>query len=223
MMDFSITEYDHFSFDLWLTLIKSNPEYKPARNSLFKDFFLIEESLEKVSEVIRYYDVLCNKISENTGRHLKYNEIYLLVLSALKVDIDKISSEKIDAFYDEIAELFEKHPPILMNSNTVNLFEKITSSGKTISIMSNTAFIEGKLLKKVLDFYGLSKFISFQLYSDETGWSKPNPKLFSQMKNEVKKINKNTNPIILHIGDNPKADFQGALNAGIEAYLFKQK
>lgn len=222
-MDFSIDHYDHFSFDLWLTLIKSNPAYKPARNSLFKDFFSIEESLEKVSEVIRYYDVLSNQISENTGRHFKYKEIYFLVLSALKIDISRISSEKIDDFYNETAKLFEKYPPVLLNNSTDNLFKEITSSGKTISIMSNTAFIEGKLLKNILELYGLSKFISFQLYSDETGWSKPNPKLFALMENEVKKMNNNTNTRILHIGDNQKADFQGALNAGIDAYLFKQK
>ena len=59
------SKHEHLSFDLWLTLIKSNPEFKNKRNSLFKDFFEVDCSLEKVSEVIRYYDVLFNNINEN--------------------------------------------------------------------------------------------------------------------------------------------------------------
>ena len=34
-------KYKHISFDLWLTLIKSNPEFKSKRNLLFRDFFEI--------------------------------------------------------------------------------------------------------------------------------------------------------------------------------------
>ena len=39
-LELEYSNYKHFSFDLWLTLIKSNPEFKKKRNLLFKDFLL---------------------------------------------------------------------------------------------------------------------------------------------------------------------------------------
>lgn len=220
-MNFDVSEFDHFSFDLWLTIIKSHPEYKPARNRLFKEFFEIEKLEKQVSETIRYYDVLCNKISETTGRHIYFAEIYLLILSALGKDLDQISQQRLDEFYSETKFLFEKFPPLLISEKISDLFEKITSENKTISILSNTAFIQGTELRNLLDYYNLSKYISFGLYSDETGLSKPNPKLFELMKESARKVNPRENLRILHIGDNPKADFQGAVNSGINAYLFQ--
>lgn len=39
-------KYKHISFDLWLTLIKSNPEYKIKRNLLFREFFSVDIAIE---------------------------------------------------------------------------------------------------------------------------------------------------------------------------------
>ena len=38
-MEINYEKYHHLSFDLWLTLIQSHPEFKGKRNQLFKDFF----------------------------------------------------------------------------------------------------------------------------------------------------------------------------------------
>ena len=82
-------DYKHISFDLWLTLIKSNPNYKSKRNQLFKDFFEIEYDIEIVSQKVRYYDVVCNSINEKTGKNIDTDEIYLLILSSLGYDIKR--------------------------------------------------------------------------------------------------------------------------------------
>lgn len=214
-------KYSHFSFDLWLTLIRSNPEFKKKRNLLFKDFFEINAPLEKVTEVIRYYDVLCNNINEKTGLNLSTYEIYYLILNALDVDLSINGTEKLGKFYNETEVLFFNYKPVLIFPNIKLQFEEIVEQGKSINILSNTGFIKGRSLKKLLSYYELTDFISFQIYSDEVGFSKPNNEIFQlvfDQVNESKKVSKNE---VLHIGDNSIADYNGAINFGFEAHLLK--
>ena len=66
---------------------------------------------------------------------------------------------------------------------------------------------------------GIDKYLSFQLYSDEMGYSKPNIKVYEQLFSEVSKLKPITKGEILHIGDNPIADLWGATNFGITGRL----
>ena len=103
--------FKHISFDLWLTLIKSNPEFKIKRNLLFKDYFEIESPIEKVSQQLRYYDVVCNTINERTGLNIDTNEIYLFILASLDVPIQGIQLSKLEGFYTESERLFLSYKP----------------------------------------------------------------------------------------------------------------
>lgn len=211
----------HISFDLWLTLIRSNPDFKTKRNRLFKDFFEINDSIEKVTEIVRYYDVLCNSINEKTELNLDTFEIYYLILKALNVNIELISTDKLHLFYSETESLFMQNKPTLIFPKTVNQLAEITADEKTVSILSNTGFIKGKTLRKLLYHYELEPFLSFQIYSDEEKISKPNFLLFDKVFNEINKIKLVEKKAILHIGDNELADYKGALSYGFDAVLIK--
>ncbi len=222
-MKIDITPFQHFSFDLWLTLIKSNPLFKKKRDQLFKDFFSIEHDVNKISEVIRLYDKVCNKINDKTGIHIETNQLYCLILNDLGIDVDKIEIEKLEEFYQETENLFMIHKPLLVYPSINKLFKKIHSNGKSASILSNTAFIKGHTLRKVLNHYELENYFSFQLYSDEIGYSKPHQKAFELLLNKAnnistKSVRKN---MIVHIGDNIIADYQGAIKSGIQSILIK--
>lgn len=219
MEKLNIQNYIHFSFDLWLTLIKSHKEFKPKRNILFKDFFDIKSTQEQVNQAIRYYDVLCTKISEKTGKHIDRNEIYLLILSQLGKDISKIDNVTLEEFSQETEQLFLKYKPELIYPNISNLFKKIKNENKTISILSNTAFILGKTLHKVLNEYELSSYFSFEIYSDELGLAKPNSEIFQILYEKINQIKPVDKQKIIHIGDNQIADYNGAKNAGLQAHL----
>ena len=214
-------KYSHFSFDLWLTLIRSNPEFKKRRNLLFKDFFAIDASLDKVTEVVRYYDVLCNNINEKTGLNLSTYEIYYLILGSLGVDLQANGVEKLGEFYNETEALFFNYKPELIFPEIKRQFEEITAQGKTVNILSNTGFIKGKSLRKLLSYYELSDAISFQIYSDETGFSKPNAAIFQLVFDQVNSSRRVEKNEILHVGDNNIADYNGAINFGFEAHLLK--
>lgn len=211
----------HLSFDLWLTLIKSNPEFKQKRNLLFKDFFEIDHGIEKVNEVVRYYDVLCNNINEKTGSNIDTYEIYYLILSSLDIDLEKNDTNRLFEFYKQTEELFLNYKPVLIYSDIQKVFQKITNQGKSISILSNTAFIKGKVLRKLLEYYDLAEYFKFQIYSDEVGLSKPNMAIFQLVFDEVNKYKKIDKKDVLHIGDNSIADYKGALQFGFNAHLLK--
>lgn len=220
-MKLNYKNYNHLSFDLWLTLIKSNPEFKRKRNLLFKDFFEINSPIEKITEVVRYYDVLCNNINEKTGLNLSTYEIYYLILAALDVDLRLNGVERLAEFYNETEVLFFNNKPELIFPDIKLQFEEIVAQGKSINILSNTGFIKGKSLRKLMLHYELADFISFQIYSDEVGFSKPNKEIFQLVFDRVKESKKIQKNEILHIGDNSIADYNGAVNFGFEAYLLK--
>ena len=218
-MTLDYSNYKHISFDLWLTLIRSNPNFKKRRDVVFRDFFEIDASIEKVNEVIRYYDVFCNNLNEKTGLNIDTFEIYYLILNALNVSINKIEIAKLSLFYKESELLFMDNKPELIFPNTSKLFSEMIANERTLSILSNTAFIKGETLRKLMAFYELDNYFSFQIYSDETGFSKPNFKMFDLVFEQVKRLKPITKKQIVHVGDNRIADFEGAVNFGFDAIL----
>ncbi|MCC9018640.1 HAD family hydrolase [Flavobacterium lipolyticum] len=220
-MEINYKKHTHISFDLWLTLIKSNPEFKKKRNLLFKNFFEVDCTIDKVNEVVRYYDVLCNNINEKTGLNIDTYEIYYLILSALEVDINKFETNKLSQFYEETDSLFMNYKPELIFPDTKKFFQEITNEDKTINILSNTAFIKGRTLRKLLAYYELTDFFKFQIYSDEVGFSKPNNEIFQLVFDEINAFKSTVKKQILHVGDNSVADYNGAINFGFDAHLLK--
>jgi putative hydrolase of the HAD superfamily len=99
--DIDIHNHCHFSFDLWLTLIKSHPEFKTKRVELFSSFFDVDKPIDEVAKTVKYYDDLCNTINEVTGGNIDTFEIYLMILGALNVDVKLLNKEKLNEFYQK--------------------------------------------------------------------------------------------------------------------------
>ncbi len=218
--DIDIHNHCHFSFDLWLTLIKSHPEFKAKRVELFSSFFNVEKPIEEVAKTVKYCDDLCNTINEVTGGNIDTFEIYLMILGALDVDVKRLNKEKLNAFYSKSEDLFLEYKPVVIFENIHDFFEDIKNQGKTINILSNTGFIKGKTMRKFLIHENLDQYIDFHIYSDEINCSKPNPLIFQEVKNKLKDQDLPLHQI-LHIGDNPVADYQGAKDFGFSAHLLK--
>lgn len=218
--DIDIQNHCHFSFDLWLTLIKSHPEFKTKRVELFSSFFNVDKPIDEVAKTVKYYDDLCNTINEVTGGNIDTFEIYLMILGSLNVDIKLLNKEKLNEFYLKSEELFLEYKPVVIFENIHDFFDDIKNQGKTINILSNTGFIKGKTMRKFLIHENLDQYIDFHIYSDEINCSKPNPLIFQEVKNKIKDQDLTLSQI-LHIGDNPVADYQGAKDFGFSAHLLK--
>lgn len=214
--------YKHYSFDLWLTLIKSNPAYKQERTQYFYQHFNSKhKSLAEVAVIFRQVDLMVNAINEKAGKNVDADEMYLMVISMIN-DFD-FNFHDIDLLKvaDDMENLVYNHMPVLYSEHALNVLEEIKLAGSTTNILSNTGFIKGKTLKKVINHLGIDQFIDFQLYSDEVRMSKPNAGFFQLMLDTIdrEKHPEITLKEIIHIGDNPHADVRGAEAVGINSLL----
>ncbi|WP_316814920.1 HAD family hydrolase [Pedobacter nyackensis] len=213
--------YKHYSFDLWLTLIKSNPAFKTERAKYFyANFNSAGKSFEEVCVVFRQVDLMVNAINEKTGKNIDAEEMYLMVISIINNYSNDFNDVDVEELYNEMDVLIFKYLPEVYCDNSIDVLRRIKESGaSTISLLSNTGFIKGKTLRKVLSLLQLDELLDFQLYSDEVRLSKPNQAFFQLMLDTIDK-NKHTElnlQDIIHIGDNPFADVKGAESVGIRS------
>ncbi len=212
-------KYRHISFDLWLTLIKSHPEYKNKRNLLFKEYFNVDRPIDEVAGIIRKFDLLTNSINEKVGRNFDTYEIYYLIIDAMGIPIEKFSRQDLNVFYSHTEELLMEYKPVLLSDSISETLFSLQREGITTNILSNTAFIKGSSLRKILDHYGFGEVFSFQAYSDETGYSKPGTEMYQYAYDNILKIKQIEKANILHIGDNIISDYEGAMKFGFNAHL----
>ncbi|MCX2449892.1 HAD family hydrolase [Pedobacter sp. PLR] len=215
--------YKHYSFDLWLTLIKSNPAFKTERTKYFHARFNSKKkTIEEVATVFRQVDLMVNAINEKTGKNIDADEMYLMVISIINDYSTDFQDVDTEGLYLEMETLLLNNMPLLYNPESLTVLSELKASGlSTLNILSNTGFIKGKTLRKVLSSLKLSELLDFQLYSDEVRLSKPNPEFFKLMLNM---IDREKHPEIglheiIHIGDNPVADVKGAKAMGINTLL----
>lgn len=213
----------HFSFDLWFTLIKSNPNFKKERALYFhKNYNSKSIALSEVENTFRKIDLMCNAINEKTGRNIDAEEMYLMVLYELNNDNSVFENIDLKALYSHLEQMFFNYAPVIYDNKTVEILEMIKqNSDNTMSILSNTAFIKGSTLRCLLSHLNITKYFNFQIYSDEVNVSKPNPIIFRELLNTIQLFRQNI-PLdidkIIHVGDNPIADIKGANAVGIKSF-----
>lgn len=214
--------YKHYSFDLWLTLIKSNPQYKIERAKLIHDCYNPQKkSLAEVATIFRQVDLMVNGINERAGKNIDAEEMYLMVISMLNGYSPNFGTINTELLYGEMEDLVFDYMPQVYCDETADLLASLKESGSTISLLSNTGFIKGRTLRKVLKSLELDQYLDFQLYSDEERLSKPNLAFFKLM---LSKIDRNKHSElelsdVVHVGDNFDADKIGADFAGIHSIL----
>ncbi|MEO7214617.1 HAD family hydrolase [Mucilaginibacter sp.] len=216
--------YQHYSFDLWLTLLKSNPDFKAERAKYFhKNHNALHKSEEEVAKIFRQVDLMVNAVNEKSGKNIDADEMYLMVLNFIhdsNLDLDEVDT---DHLHLKMEELLFQYPPALYSGVTFSSLQHLKqNSGGTFSLLSNTGYITGKTLRKVLALHKLDDFFDFQLYSDEVGMSKPNREFFKLMLNNIDICRPGRSvPLtdIIHIGDNPKNDIVPATAIGIDSLL----
>ena len=216
--------FSHYSFDLWLTLIKSNPQFKAERTRIFhRDFNPAQKSIEEVARAFRFTDLMCNAINERTGKNIDADEMYLMVISQISDNKLDLHALDLDKLLSDMDDLLFCHPPVLFCSETVRVLDHLKEkAGATLNILSNTAFIKGEALRRVLAQLGIHQYFDFQIYSDEVELSKPDSGLFNLLLTSARNTNKEKDihlTDIMHVGDNPVTDIAGARAAGMNSML----
>ena len=206
----------HVSFDLWQTLIRPNPDFRIKRAKIIAERYNIKnKTLTEIIQFIVEQDKLIDRQNETNDTKMPAIEMYEFVLRQMNVSSSRSIPEEAGFLLNTSNELFLEFPPELLNPQIPDILHSLKSKGIMLSIGSNTGFVEGNILKKLLEKSGILHYFSFLVFSDEIKSSKPSARFFRQI------LEKSAFPQsqILHIGDNPTADYQGAIDFGFDALL----
>jgi putative hydrolase of the HAD superfamily len=211
------------TFDLWETLIFDEPRRDGARgraryeglHSVLADYG-IKLALDDVK---RGYDESAVRMQTVWNR---YDEVPIIeqvqliaeLAAGHVIDLDPSWSEALeDAYVNPILSI----PPKL-NPEAPMILGAVKERGMKIGLISNTGRSPGASLRQLLENYGILKFFDATVFSNEVKRRKPDRVIFDY----ASKMLGAKNEVIVHVGDNPEADFWGARNAGMQAILLDQ-
>lgn len=190
------------SFDLWLTLISGNPQFRQKKCELIRNYFRLMCSDEYILNAFKRADKLLDKLQERFLIQPDYITSWAIVLE--EIGIEKTNVDEIIAFLQTYNQLFLEYPPVLYD-DVEFLFEKLINvKDLELYLLTNTILIVGDVLGKFLKTTILKDIEAF--YSD-SHFPKPDSRAFETL---------TTKPII-HVGDNLITD-GCCLNFGIEFY-----
>lgn len=203
------------SFDFWNTLFRANPAYAEARNKYLTEspFNVKRMEPEEVYDAYKRVDNVIDWLTERQGFTYRPIQLYAMICYELQCDVrsNRDLRPMAEAFYS----LFAAHPPSLYDDDTLPVLRELRARGYGLNIASNTGFITGAVLRKVA-ISVLPVDFTFGIYSDELPYAKPHRLFFDEVVNWCSGLSPHE---VLHVGDNAKTDYLGAIQAGLEALL----
>ncbi|BDR92589.1 HAD family hydrolase [Vulcanisaeta souniana] len=95
------------------------------------------------------------------------------------------------------------------NEDAQYVLMEVKSDGFMVGVISNVIFWSSSVSRKLLDKYGMSRFIDVQVYADEVGRAKPHPAIFERA---YSLLAHGAEPdVAMHVGDGFKEDLLGAM------------
>ncbi len=163
-----------------------------------------DEAKQKASE--KFHDIWLNQqrtptTDELVGTILNYMEIpatdseHQYLVTAFEESLWDGAPDLAEGAKEIIPKLAEKH---------------------SLAIISDTMYSPGRVLRVYLEQKGLGKYFKSFVFSDETGYSKPDVRAYRKA---MKEATDNTGTS-WHIGDRMDTDISGAKDVGMQAILF---
>jgi len=192
------------TFDLWNTLI-ANKSYSGQRLQFFFQFLQEKEIFVPFDELKNAYDKKFH-FTEVTFEEIEFRHIYTVdrILNVLKEIKTEISKADLDHLRQEFESMILQDPPQLKDGVKKTLEELV--SIYQIGLISNTGVAPGRILSRVLDGHDIFDFFDVTVFSDESCFFKPHPKMFKIPLKKLKCKAQNT----IHVGDILETDIKGA-------------
>ncbi|QAY70720.1 HAD family hydrolase [Xylanimonas protaetiae] len=206
------------SFDIWLTLLRSNPEFKAARNRMLHHQTAPDVAPEAFAHALRAADVQADRLSERTGVDQDLGDRLHAALRLLGKN-DTLGADDVATLRAGQHALAVELPPVALGAD---LAEHLTALAAHVplAITSNTGMIPGATMRVVLESAGLLAPFAVHTFSDEVGAAKPDPRIFGATLDGLRDVVPGLRPCeVVHLGDNPVADVTGAVDAGMAAML----
>jgi putative hydrolase of the HAD superfamily len=197
------------TIDLWNTLIEDKHFYTPrlqAAADALSDHG-INKTPEEVKEAYRSAGRAYRREWEEEHRHMDVDRRIRHMLQRLNVDPEEgLIRDVVDRFEG----CFLEDPPTLKEGveETLNAL----SGRYRLGIISDTGVTPGTIVRGYLEGKGLLSHFSSTVFSDETGFCKPNP---IQFRKALQELDAEPHEAI-HVGDLLRTDIAGAKAVGMK-------
>ncbi|MFC1633441.1 HAD family hydrolase [Planctomycetota bacterium] len=211
------------TFDLWDTVfVDDSDEPKRAAQGLppkpIERRNLVHKFLEQHNPISRERVDLAYDTVDSAFRQVWYGQnVTWTVRERLSVLLKGLKRNLPDAELDELVRLHEEMELAVRPDLAVDVAEALGHlDGKyRMAVVSDAIFSPGRALRELLADYGILKFFSAFIFSDEIGCSKPNPAVFEAAAKAL-----DVRPCeIAHIGDRELKDIAGPHAVGARAIL----
>ena len=144
------------------------------------------------------------------GKHFGAREQVLFILGHFAVDAALVDNGLIDRTTLEIEES-SLLAPLQLLAGARETIPALAAAGCSLGIISDTSLTPGRLLRKFLEDDQLLGYFSALSFSDETGYTKPDRRMFERTLAAL-----GGRPVeAAHVGDTPRTDVAGAQALGM--------
>jgi putative hydrolase of the HAD superfamily len=205
------------SIDFWNTIVDTSSGGKNRRKARLAalreiaEKHLEELSIERIEEAKQKTAEHFDRIWLNDHRTPTTNELASHILEYLGIPASKKEKQYLttkfeDSMWDGPPELTDGVKEILPD----------LANRYPLAIISDTMYSPGRIIRKYLEERGLLDYFQCFVFSDETGYSKPNPKAYQKVLDETGSKARHS----WHIGDLLETDITGAKKVGMQSILF---
>lgn len=202
------------TIDFWDTIA-----YYPFDDDIFR------ERVDHSFEIYKNYDIsyetsfmLMRSVYEHF-ENLWHKELRTPTTSEMFRHIEKLISFELEKeHFDELVSYNETLVPLKYFRVIPEIREalRILSGKYNLVIISDTGFEPGREIRKALDRTGLLDCFKYGVFSDETGFSKPDIRAFEK----AAEVTGTEFSRMIHIGDREAKDIKGARGAGMKSILY---
>lgn len=205
------------SFDIWGTLLRSNAAYRKLQRKVIRDAIGFTGTPKEFHTLAREVYAEIDRDTEQSGRHFGMTERLLRITARSGTTMP--SQEALVGVKSELTELQRAHMPHMTEPGLPELFRTLKASGKLLAVICNTNMTDGAVVHEALAHHGLAPYLDEEIYSNEIGIAKPDPQIFAALAQRFQ-IDREQ---IVHVGDNPITDVQGATTSGFGAILYDRR
>ncbi len=204
------------TFDFWNTLYSADhgswEQVKPRRMAALRELLAAGGRHPTGEEMERVYasGFEVYMAAWTGGRHFGAREEALFFLEQFGLasgSVDAGVFERVITDIEDAARLGS----IPLLPGVVETLPHLVADGYRLGLISDTSLTPGRVLREFMEKDGLLQYFSVLTFSDETGYPKPDPRMFVSTLNALSAEPSRA----VHVGDTPRTDIQGARGVGM--------
>jgi putative hydrolase of the HAD superfamily len=206
------------TFDFWNTLYSADHgswgRVKPRRMKALRRILAAAGLHPSTDEMERVHNAgfEAYMAAWTGGRHFGAREQALFFLESFGMKSTSVHEGVLDSAIADI-ENAGRRGRVPLVSGVAETIPRLAASGYRLGLISDTSLTPGRILREFMDKDNLLQYFSALTFSDETGYPKPDPRMFTSTLTALTA----EPPEAAHIGDMPRTDIFGAKNVGMTA------